>query len=197
VVDDPDGERFRALFTAHFRPIYGYALRRAATPELAADVAAETFTVAWRRLTDVPDGGQARLWLYGVAQRVLANTRRGERRRSLLVEKLGSLVVDQLAAAGGSAGDPVTSRVREALDSLPPNDREVLVLTAWEQLTPGEIGVVLGLPAATVRTRLHRARIRLRRRLSPPEPAIEPSPPNGHVTHSPNPTWIPDLEVRR
>jgi hypothetical protein len=53
--------------------------------------------------------------------------------------------------------------VREALDTLPAADREVLVLTAWEQLTPGEIGVVLGVPAATVRTRPHRARTRLRR----------------------------------
>jgi RNA polymerase sigma-70 factor (ECF subfamily) len=57
--------------------------------------------------------------------------------------------------------------VREALAELPANDREVLVLTAWEQLTPAEIAVVLGVPAATVRTRLHRARNRLRERLAP------------------------------
>jgi RNA polymerase sigma-70 factor (ECF subfamily) len=183
VADEPDAERFRELFAEHFRPIYGYALRRAPTQEHAADVASETFTVAWRRLADVPDGHEARLWLYGVAQRVLANTRRGERRRSLLVEKLGAVAAEQLAATAERAADPLGAQVREALDALPAIDREVLVLTAWEQLTPGEIALVLDVPAATVRTRLHRARTRLRTQLT------EPRRPLG-ATH------LLDLEAR-
>lgn len=66
-------DRFRVLYAAHLNAILGYALRRVAAPEDAADVVAETFLIAWRRCADVPPGGEARLWLYGVARRVLAN----------------------------------------------------------------------------------------------------------------------------
>ncbi len=165
-MQDPDNERFRELFTEHFRPIYGYALRRAPTPELAADAAAETFVVAWRRLADVPAGREGRLWLYGVAQRVLANVQRGERRRDHLLAKLKSRAAEALSHSAPSTEDPVTLQVQEALDRLPELDREVLVLTAWEQLTPAEISVVLEIPAATVRSRLHRARNRFREQLA-------------------------------
>src|SRR3954452_6184076 len=72
--------RFRRLYKEHGREILAYALRRADGAEDAADVVAETFLVAWRRLEDVPPGAQARLWLYGVARRALAHQRRGGRR---------------------------------------------------------------------------------------------------------------------
>jgi hypothetical protein len=64
--------RFAELYRDHGRFVLAYALRRA-VPEDAADVVAETFLVAWRRLDDVPGDGRARLWLYGVAHRVLAD----------------------------------------------------------------------------------------------------------------------------
>src|SRR5256714_11167773 len=80
-------ERFRSLYEANYHLILGYALRRADAAD-AADVVAETFTTAWRRLRDVPEGEEARLWLYGVARRVLANQRRAERRRLRLAGPL-------------------------------------------------------------------------------------------------------------
>ena len=77
-------ERFRHVYAEHFDRVLGYALRRVARPEDAADVVSETFLVAWRRLGDVPEEPRTRLWLYGVARRVLANQRRGDRRRTAL-----------------------------------------------------------------------------------------------------------------
>jgi DNA-directed RNA polymerase specialized sigma24 family protein len=74
--------RFEELYAAHHASLLGYALRRTANTDDAADVLAETFLAAWRRLDDVPPGPQARLWLYGTARRVLANQRRGELRGS-------------------------------------------------------------------------------------------------------------------
>ena len=74
-------QRFARLYRDHARGILGYALRRCPDPEDAADVVAETFLAAWRRLPEVPIGEEARLWLYGTARLVLANQRRGERRR--------------------------------------------------------------------------------------------------------------------
>ena len=69
-------------------PLLGYALRRTDNTDDAADVLAETFLAAWRRLDEVPAGDEAKLWLYGTARRVLANHRRGERRRLALADRL-------------------------------------------------------------------------------------------------------------
>ena len=79
--EDERSTRFRELYEANYERILGYALRRVGHPD-ALDVVAETFTVAWRRLGRVPDGDEARLWLYGTARRVLANHERGAPRSS-------------------------------------------------------------------------------------------------------------------
>ena len=161
--DDAE-RRFRALFEAEARGVLGYALRRVESPEDAADVVAETFGVAWRRIADVPPGAEARLWLYGVARRVLANQRRGALRRRRLADRMR----EQLRLADGlhaAAGDDRADAVGRALALLGEQDREVLLLANWEELTPAEIAVVIGVPAATARTRLHRARGRLRAEL--------------------------------
>lgn len=158
---DPAEERYRRLFEEHFRAILGYAMRRARTSAEAADIASETMLVAWRRLEDVPEGEATRLWLFGVARNVVATTHRSADRRDRLVTRIGRHLDDHVTpdAAADVAG---TELVRVAMSRLDPTDREVLELAGWEQLTPAEIAEVLDLPSATVRTRLHRARQRLR-----------------------------------
>jgi RNA polymerase sigma factor (sigma-70 family) len=156
--------RFRALFESEARGVLGYALRRVDDREDAADVVAETFSVAWRRIGDVPDEPESRLWLYGVARRILANQRRGTVRR----ERLADRMREQLRVTAHDGAAPQDERslaVGEALALLPEQDREVLLLANWEGLAPAEIAVVIGVPAATARTRLHRARGRLRTEL--------------------------------
>ncbi len=73
--------RFEAVYRRTYEQILGYAVRRCSSPEDAADVVAETYVIAWRRIIELPDGEAGKLWLYGVARRVLANHRRSERRR--------------------------------------------------------------------------------------------------------------------
>ncbi|MGB7587267.1 MAG: RNA polymerase sigma factor [Solirubrobacterales bacterium] len=152
--------RFSSLYREHGREIMGYALRRTAGPEDAADALAETFLVAWRRLADVPAGGEARLWLYGTARRVLANQRRAEGRRTRLAEVLREALwqgPDTL-----SAPDRDRAGLMRALAELDSADRELLMLIGWEELTPAEAGRVLEISPLATRTRLHRARRRLR-----------------------------------
>lgn len=151
-------ERFAELFDRTHQPLLAYAVRRVADPGDAADVVAETFLVAWRRLDDVPEGDQARPWLFGVARRVLANLYRGERRRSALADRLRAelpMVVQPPVEDGPSL-------VEQALAGLGDDDQELLRLVAWEQLARDEIALVLGVSRAVVRVRLHRARRRLR-----------------------------------
>ena len=156
-------ERFDRLFDEHFRALLGYALRRVEEPADAADVAAETLLVAWRRLEEVPGGEEARPWLIGVARRVLANQRRGERRRDALSERLRDVVAAMPAPA---PPDDDAELVREAMSRLRRGDREVLALVCWEGLDPSQAAAALGIPPATARTRLHRARARMRKELT-------------------------------
>jgi RNA polymerase sigma factor (sigma-70 family) len=167
VIADDAHTRFRRLFDDTERDLLSYAVRRVQRPEDAADIVAETFLVAWRRLDDVPQGAEARLWLYGVARRQLANQRRGQLRRSQLVDRLRAELPGALVAGAGAGNeDERAADVRAALARLGAEDRELLMLSSWEGLSPGEIAVVLELPAVTLRSRLHRARKRLRAELS-------------------------------
>ena len=169
--------RFEEVYAANRGPILGYVLRRAGSPDDAADVVAETFLTAWRRLDDVPPGEQARLWLYGVARRVLANHQRGERRRSELAGRLRA----ELTASWREpehTGDQ--AEIAAAFAGLPGADRELLALAFWEELDNGQIATVLGCSRNAVRIRLHRARHRLAATLAR-QPAL-PLPARAHAT---------------
>ena len=149
--------RFEAVYMAHHGPILGYVLRRTDNHDDAADVIGEVFLTAWRRLEDVPEGEQSRLWLYGVARRVLANHHRGERRRSALTDRLRA---DLAVAYRPPEYTGEIALIAAAFGRLPEAERELLSLSAWEGLDNGQIAVVLGCSRNAVRIRLYRARKR-------------------------------------
>jgi RNA polymerase sigma-70 factor (ECF subfamily) len=120
-------------------------------------VVADVFLTAWRRLDDVPEGDAARVWLYAVARRAIANQRRSTRRRAALAERIALTTPSQ-----DPRSEQEDSLVHEALHRLGPLDREVLLLSEWEGLSPTQIASVLRCPKATARGRLHRARRRFR-----------------------------------
>jgi RNA polymerase sigma-70 factor, ECF subfamily len=171
-------ETFRRLYAEHFDAILGFTLRRTDRPEDAADACAETFLVAWRRLAHVPPGHEARPWLYGVARRVLANHRRGDRRRTSLGDRLRRELVT--VVPDHSADLAQRTDVTTAMRRLSARDQEVLELSLWEGLEPREIAEVLGLTTVVVRPRLSRARARLRELLG-----NDPEPPGHHPSSSP------------
>ena len=133
-----------------------YALRRT-DRETAQDVVAETFAIAWRRLAEVP--ADALPWLYGVARRVLANQRRSTTRLVALRRKLETARPELPELSDGS--------VAAALAALRPEDREVLLLVAWEGLSAVEAAAVVGCTPDAFRVRLHRARRKLAAALEP------------------------------
>ncbi|MEI8407326.1 MULTISPECIES: RNA polymerase sigma factor [unclassified Kribbella] len=163
----PDGrrERFEEVFGAHREAVLGYLRRRTDSGHDAADLLADTFLVAWRRLDDVPPGNQTRPWLYGVARRVLANHRRGEGRRHALATKLRQELSDLETTDAALPDDTPAAR---AFRALPEQDRELLSLVAWEELDTAQIATVLGISNNAVRIRLHRARKRFAKLLTAP-----------------------------
>jgi RNA polymerase sigma factor (sigma-70 family) len=167
--DSPDRDdaqrrrRFEAMYAEHHARVLGYVLRRTDSADDAADALADTFLVAWRRLDDAPEGERSRLWLYGVARRVLANHRRGERRRTNLADRVRDELAGRLPLqASPGDGTPFAA----AFCSLSDDDREVLALLGWEGLDAGEIARVLGCSRNAARIRLHRARRRLQAALA-------------------------------
>ena len=177
-----DIERFRGVYDENYARILGYALRRTRSPEDAADVVAETFLTAWRRLAELPTGDEARLWLYGVARRTLANNRRGNERRDRLRMALRESAATSLArsAAPASTGSPL-EQVAEAFHRLRTPDRDVLGLVVWEGLSYEELASVLGCTQGAARLRVHRARRRFALHLAQLGIDVKRQPGAGHA----------------
>lgn len=164
--------RFTLLVESAGGRILSYLTRRVDPPCDAADLLADTLTVAWRRIADLPaDDGQATAWLFGIARGVLVNHRRGQTRRAALAERLRTRLADWPAGADPS-GEAVA--IRDALGRLPESDRELLMLTVWDGLSSDEVAAVLEVTPAAVRQRLLRARGRLRAALLDNQAPVSP-----------------------
>ena len=150
-------EAISELYEAHARAIHAYVLRRA-DRELADEVTARVFLIVWRRRRDVPE--DALPWLYGVARRVLAEERRGARRRRALGERLRGSAFEHQPELELPDRD-----LAHALRRLSESDREVLLLCYWEELDTAQLARAMGCSRAALAVRLHRARRRLRRAL--------------------------------
>lgn len=160
---DPGRARFESAYAAHAPAVLGYLARRVEEPADAADLLAEVFLVAWRRRADLPDGGGVRPWLFVVARNQLADHRRSGGRRNRLAGALGLAVGAAVqASAEQQVLDADAARIRRALRRLDEDDRELLTLIGWDELTPAQAAEVLGIRAGALRARLHRARARLR-----------------------------------
>jgi len=152
-----DPHAFGAIFERHFEAVYGYARHRVGA-QLAEEIATDVFSRAFdRRKTFDVTRGDARPWLLGIAANLLRRHWRTERRRLEAYAR----------SAGGSASEDAETRIEvvAALDSLSRDEREALFLFAVADLSYDEIAAALAIPVGTVRSRLARARGRVRERL--------------------------------
>jgi RNA polymerase sigma-70 factor (ECF subfamily) len=173
--------RFATLFAEVYPALQRYARYRGLRGADADDLVAETLTVAWRRLDDVPDDDPIP-WLFAVARNLWRNDRRRDGRRRRIAAELPI----ELASAGRDAAPPdepaslTETRIGRALAHLSDADQEVLRLVVWDGLTAAQAGVVLGRRAGAVRVRLHRARNRLAQVLGAAETPLPPATGPGH-----------------
>jgi RNA polymerase sigma-70 factor (ECF subfamily) len=157
--------RFDALFGAHHRVILAYCARRCGLWD-AWDATSDVFLVAWRRIDEIPAGEEARAWLLGVAARVLANQRRGETRRAKLGQRAGGLAAWSPLPDEPLLRNEEDREVIEALARLRDIDREIILLTLWEELSPVAIAKHLGISRGAVDQRYSRALRRLGREMA-------------------------------
>jgi RNA polymerase sigma-70 factor (ECF subfamily) len=166
---DGEPDAFGVLFERHARTVYNYLFRRTADWALAEDLTSVVFLEAWRRRGEVQlKDGRALPWLLGVAVNVLRNRRRSERRQRAALARLP-------LPRGTDFADDADSRLDDerrmcttlrTIAKLPRREQEVLTLCAWARLSYEEAALALGLPVGTVRSRLSRARARVRELMS-------------------------------
>lgn len=167
--------RFGAIFDRHAPYIQRYLARRLGQ-QIADDLVAETFLVAFRR-RDRYDLARpnALPWLYGIATNLLAQHRRDEVRRLRLNQVAGQAEVSIGHAERSTervAAQAMRGPLNAALGALAAPDRDVLLLIAWEQLSYEEVAAALGIPIGTVRSRLNRARRKVRAALGQLDPTM-------------------------
>jgi RNA polymerase sigma factor (sigma-70 family) len=154
-------EAFVAVVQRHEVAVHGFLARRAGR-QAADDLLAEVWLRAFAgRAGYDPGRADARPWLYGIARNVLrGHWQAGARQTSRALDGVPDDPWDDVIDRLDSRADARALHV--ALRALPPAEREVLLLVAWEQLTPSEAAAVVGVPQGTARSRLHRARTSLR-----------------------------------
>ncbi|MEU4745972.1 sigma-70 family RNA polymerase sigma factor [Actinosynnema sp. NPDC023658] len=159
-------EALAAWYDAHARPLHHYLARRAGTA-VADDLVADVFLVAWEQRAGFdPTRAGPKAWLYGIATNLLRRHHRSEETRLRAWARDGGRrstqdEVDHRVVESVDA-DVRARRMAEAIAGLRAEERDVLLLVAWGELTAAEIAEVLGIKEQTVRTRLHRARTKLR-----------------------------------
>lgn len=168
-----DAASFAELYAETNADVLAFLLRRCSTPEDAADCLAETYLVAWEKRDQVTTGVEARLWLFGVARNVMRRGHERHRRLAAAEQSLAEELRSAASARRARAPDEVGS-ITAALAELSAVDQEIITMISWDELTPREIGHVLGISPNVVRVRAHRARARLRSLLAANDAELPP-----------------------
>jgi len=152
---------FTRVYEDHHGAVLAYCLRRVNVQD-AHDAASEVFSVAWRRIDEMPAGAKQLPWLYGVARNVVSHQRRSAGRFRRLVGRVGAQPVRHVP----DPASEVLQRaefvgVLDAAATLKSADQEILRLAAWEGLRHAHIAEILGISIGAVDQRLHRAKKRL------------------------------------
>ncbi|HEX7173568.1 MAG TPA: RNA polymerase sigma factor [Candidatus Limnocylindria bacterium] len=167
--EDDREAAFARLFDEFSAPIYNYVLRMVSDADRAADITQDTFIKAYKKLDTVTDAAATRSWLY----RIATNTAIDDMRRRRMVTPMRD---DEPVFANRPDPRPgpeaevmagtLDERVQRALMTLRPNHRQCLLLSDLEDMSAMQIGEVMDLSYAAVRTLLCRARGEMRRALA-------------------------------
>jgi RNA polymerase sigma-70 factor (ECF subfamily) len=161
-------EAFGLIYDRHAATLLRFLGRRVGA-RAAEGLVGELFRIAFeRRKVFDPARGSALPWLYGIGSNLLLKHRRGEARRLRASARMAAdEAADTRASAAALDARLIFPRVADAIEALPDDEREALLLFAWEELSYQRLAEALDLPIGTVRSRLNRARVRLRELLEP------------------------------
>lgn len=163
-------EAFNLLVHRWERQIYGLALRMLGRDDEAKDATQETFLSAYRNLSKFRGEAKFSSWIYRIALNICNTKLRGRSKNVVSLEEqqenIGfEVVADSEDLAEGIQRDQVARHVRRALQGLPPDMRQVIVMKEYEDLKFSEIADILGIPVSTVKTRMYTGLAELKKRL--------------------------------
>lgn len=160
-----DGDRgaLRTLYDRHAPWLLLRLGRRCADPSIVEDAVQDTFVVVWRKAREYSGAGEVAAWIWGIGVRRLIQHLRRAKNLAPLPESRSDEVVsaEDQVLVGVEYGD-----LGGALQRLSPELRAVVQATVIDGLTTKEAAQLLGIPAGTVKTRMMRARTRLREELA-------------------------------
>jgi RNA polymerase sigma-70 factor (ECF subfamily) len=160
-----DSDAFGLLFERHAGLIYNYCFRRVGDSATAQDMLSMVFLEAWRRRDKALPPDKTLAWLYGIATNVVRHQHRSERRFAAALGRLPRTDAEPDFAAAANVRLDYERQAQQALDmlkALPRREQDVFVLCAGMELSYEDAALALDLPLGTVRSRLSRARARLR-----------------------------------
>jgi RNA polymerase sigma factor (sigma-70 family) len=160
------GYSFDQVFEAEVESLHAFIAKRLGV-SAADDLAAETFAIAYRRWGDLDSSRPVRPWLYGIAANLMRHRWRKERRmlRAFARTCVDPVITEEDASLNRLDAQAEQPALAAALAELRREEREILLLHAWAELSDAEIAESLSLPVGTVKSRLSRAREQLRNRL--------------------------------
>ncbi|MEP6892187.1 MAG: RNA polymerase sigma factor [Gaiellaceae bacterium] len=180
-----DRVAFGRLFERHANAIYNYCFRRVGDWSTAEDLVSVVFLEAWRRRGKELPAGKVLPWLYGIATNVARNQRRSQRRYAAALRRMPAPRADPSFAELTDArldDERQMQRLLTLVQRLPKREQDAFALCGWYELSYEDAAIALGVPIGTVRSRLSRARARLRE--------LEPA-----FGHEPDDTGEPAQEV--
>jgi RNA polymerase sigma factor (sigma-70 family) len=167
------GDRFSGLYERQCHAVYNHCFRRVGSWSLAEEMTAATFLTAWRCWARAPEAVDDALpWLLAIANNVMRNTRRAQRRYAAAlarVERPGVVTDPAETVAARVDAERQMAAALPILSKLPARERAVIELCVGAGLTSSQAAAALGIPAGTVKSRLSRGLSRLRRELGQQE----------------------------
>jgi RNA polymerase sigma factor (sigma-70 family) len=166
-----DPSALGTLFERHAQSVYDFCCWRTRDPHLAEDLTSAVFLEAWRRRTTVRNSGNCALpWLLGVANNLCRNAARSLRRHSAALKRMSSATTERPfdeAVVDAMAAGIAVERLSANWDELTDQEKEIVVLVFWSELSYQETADALGVPIGTIRSRVARARDKLQHSLAP------------------------------
>jgi RNA polymerase sigma factor (sigma-70 family) len=171
---DSARDQFSRLYEQHCHAVYNHCFRRVGSWSLAEEMTAATFLTAWRhRATALQDVDDVLPWLLAIANNMLRNTRRAQRRYAAALARIEQpeVVTDPAdTVAARVDAERQMAAALPILGMLPARERAVIELCIGAGLTNRQAAAALGIPAGTVKSRLSRGLSRLRQQLGQPDP---------------------------
>ena len=176
-VEKDSAPAFEELMSRYYERTYAVIFRMVREQETAKDLTQETFLKAWRGLSSFSGESAFFTWIYRIARNLVSSDYRKLRARPKVVASLGEsdpdagdMAIDPVAESVGPVEESMRSerreRILDAISGLVPDFREIIVLRDLERRSYDDIADLLEIPVGTVRSRIHRARLELKAKLS-------------------------------